>query len=99
MDSGCTVIDYRHLDVAAVKTVAECFGLCVAGEETKAMQDVVHRYSKDATRKQRFRDDTKRKQRQASLAVRRAAEEWANEHYRLLAQRSTLGNGRVVLAQ
>jgi hypothetical protein len=80
----CRVIDYEHLDVWSLYSIAEFFNIAVPPCSARLIQEGLSVYAKDPERRRPFEDDRERKQRAATDAVRQAAARWAVGPYRAL---------------
>jgi hypothetical protein len=79
VDPGCKVIDYEDLIRGQISEIARFFGLELPEDEQ--LDRVFTVYSMDPRRAMRFQDDRHRKRRQASAALRSAAQEHAMANY------------------
>jgi hypothetical protein len=77
---GCMVVDYEDLNEQRIRELALLFAIGLP-ESGKSLENVFRYYSKDPHRSAKFEDDRPRKRREATPAIRDAAQRWAMAAY------------------
>lgn len=78
------LLDYRELPAAVWTDVARLFGIVLTPEDEARMADLSTIYSKDASGRHRFEQDSAEKERDVTPRMRDAIGRWAAEPYRRL---------------
>ncbi len=81
---SCWVVDYEHLDLWTLYSIAHFFGIDLPPRDSAAVENLLSTYAKDPKRERKFEDDRERKRQKATQAVREAALRWAYDPYRRL---------------
>jgi hypothetical protein len=81
MDRKCMVIDYMNLNLTTIGKVADFFNIRIAPSDSSDLRNIITMYAKDPTRKRPFENDHERKQCEATVLVRAAVKQWAQESY------------------
>jgi hypothetical protein len=79
LDRKCMVVDYSGLNSACLRRIGEFLTIDLADEDR--LQELSTVYSKDLDRQAPFEDDSERKRREATAAVRTAARLWVYPSY------------------
>jgi len=82
----CGVVEYEDLTPDLAMGISRFFGLSVASDRRRAVEEIFGVDAKDRSRM--FRDDTSRKQAIITASMRESADRWISDSYRELRKRS-----------